>query len=215
MSILYTCIVNAANRGILVSGESSFTKNFDKAHPEILKEMRHTIDKHIDETQFCTGNSSSDTILIYFKRFGLLLFISAVEMGLSKTSVSLYFERLHEKFLLKYPNFSGQTAGVHMYLPFEEVIKAESTKYSRDREMAETSEVLQSAKEICLQNYTNVIQRGHKIDELEKLGSRLQGVSERFRKKSKNLHLEAFASQCVFYAGLAMFLFIIVYFFSR
>lgn len=213
MAILYTQIVRLSDKRVLVSSESPFTRNFENTYPNILRDMQYVAGTFENETQFCSGSSSSENILLYFKRFGAVLFISAVELGLSRTSVSLYFEKLSEKFVQAYGTDVG--GGGSVYIKFEDVIRDESKAYSRDRGMAETNEILQAAKEVCVKNYTNVIQRGHKIDQLEQLGYKLQGVSEKFRKKSRRMHIEALTGQYVFYLGLALFVFLVLYFFLR
>ncbi|KAI5172038.1 vesicle transport protein SEC22 [Nematocida sp. LUAm3] len=212
MAILYTQIVRLSDKRVIVSAECPLSKQFETKHRTVLKDMSQIIGSFAKETQFCSTKSSTEGISIYFREYNSILIISAVEIGLSKTSVSMYFERLRDMFFEEYGTDFSNDGG---YIRFEDVIKDESKRHSKDKGLEETLETLHETKEVCIKNYTNVLQRGHKIEQLEVLGQRLQNVSEKFRKRSRKMHLEAIATQYLFYIGLVIFLFIVIYFFSR
>lgn len=210
-AILFTQIVRLPDKKAIVSAETPGSGNFERTHGEILSDMVSIVEGFSNEPQFCTAKSSKEGIRIHFKQFGKLLIISAVSLGVSKTSVSLYFERLQEVFFEEYGQ-DIQREGA--YIRFEKTIQEESLKYSKDRNLEETMDTLQETKEVCIKNYTHVLQRGHKIEHLEMLGNKLQHISETYRKRSRKMHiLEAVAAQYLFYAVLIVFLILFFYFF--
>ncbi|KAI5165542.1 vesicle transport protein SEC22 [Nematocida sp. ERTm5] len=212
MAILFTQIVRPSDNRIIVSAECPLSRYFESTHTKVLDDMSSIPGKFPNETQFCSTQSAEEGIIIYFKQFKSITILSAVEVGLSKTSISLFFERLKDLFEKTY----GQDVPSDLsYIRFEDVIKEESKKYSKDRGMEETLETLKETKEVCIQNYTNVLQRGHKIEQLEMLGHKLQNISEKFRKKSRKMHVEAVVMQYVFYASILIILFLVLYFFIR
>lgn len=212
MAILFTQIVRPSDNRVVVSAESPLSVHFETVHRKVLNDMSSIPEKFPNETQFCSTKSAEEGIVIYFKQFNSILILSAVEIGLSKTTISLFFERLKDLFEKTYGQDSPNEGS---YIRFEEVIKEESKKYSKDKGMEETLETLKETKEVCIQNYTNVLQRGHKIEQLEVLGHKLQNISEKFRKKSRKIHVEAVVMQYVFYAALIIFFFFILYYFVR
>ena len=212
MSILFTQIVRLADKRVLVSAESPLSRHFERQHREVIKNMAKIAEAFEHETQFCSTKSGAEEITVYFKLFGAILIISAVEAGLSKTSISLYFEKLRDRFGEEYGADLPDGAA---YIRFEDAIREESKKYSQDKGMEDTIEALQETKEVCVKNYSTVLQRGHKIENLEMLGQKLQNVSEKFRKKSRKIHIESVAAQYIFYVGLIIFLFIVLYLFAR
>ncbi|KAI5181490.1 vesicle transport protein SEC22 [Nematocida sp. AWRm80] len=212
MSILFTEIVRVSDRRVLVSAESVFSRHFETKHRNTMDEISRIPETFENETQFCSTKSSDESIMIYFKRFEQILIISAVEIGLSKTSISLYFEKIRDLFLKEYSNDLSKNTG---YIRFEDTIKEESKRYSQDKGLEDTFKALKETKEVCIKNYTNVLQRGHKIEQLEALGQKLQTVSEQFRKKSKKMHVEAVITQYVFYVVIIIILFLILYYFQR
>ncbi|KAI5184754.1 vesicle transport protein SEC22 [Nematocida homosporus] len=212
MAILYTQIVRLSDKRVVVSAECPLSRHFESKHKNVIEDMRKVAEEFVNETHFCSTKSSSEDITIYFKQYQSILILAAVEVGLSKTSVSLYFERLRDLFVEDYGvDLSNDGA----YIRFEEVIREESRKHSKDKGLEETIDTLQETKEVCIKNYTNVLQRGHKIEQLEVLGQRLQNVSEKFRKRSRKMHIESIAAQYLFYAGLIILLFLVLYFFMR
>lgn len=212
MAILFTQIVRPSDNRIIVSAECPLSRHFETVHRKVLDDMSSIPNKFPNETQFCSTKSAEEGISIYFKQFPSIIILSAVEIGLSKTSISLFFERLKDLF----ENTYGTDVPSDLsYIRFEEVIKEESKKYSKDKGLEETLETLKETKEVCIQNYTNVLQRGHKIEQLEVLGHKLQNISEKFRKKSRKMHVEAVVMQYVFYAILVIIFFFILYFFIR
>jgi len=212
MAILYTQLALVDDKKVIVSAESPLSRHFETKYRDIFKDIEKISERFQNETHFCSAKSSYEGVLIYFKRFKEMLIISAVEVGLSKTSVSLFLERLRDRFVEEYGEDADRNGS---YVRFEEVIREESKRFSKDRGMEETIGALQETKEVCIKNYTNVIQRGHKIEQLEMLSQRLQGVSEKFRKRSRKMHIEAVATQYLFYVGLAVFLFLAMYFFMK
>ncbi|KAI5188526.1 vesicle transport protein SEC22 [Nematocida sp. AWRm77] len=212
MSILFTQIVRLSDRRVIVSAECPLSRHFESKHKKTIKDMASITEKYAHETQFCNTKASEEGIMVYFKQFVGIVIISAVEVGLSRTSVSLYFERLNSLFVEEY---GTDLLDTNTYIRFEDTIQAESKRYSQDKGMEETIDALQETKEVCIKNYSSVIQRGHKIENLEMLGQKLQNVSEKFRKKSRKIHIEAVAAQYMFYIGLVVFLFIVLYLFTR
>ncbi|KAI5132265.1 vesicle transport protein SEC22 [Nematocida ausubeli] len=212
MAILFTQIVRQSDNRIIVSAECPLSRYFESEHTKVLDDMTSIPDKFPNETQFCSTQSTEEGIVIYFKQFKSIIILSAVEIGLSKTSISLFFERLKDLFEKEY----GEDLSSNMsYIRFEDIIKEESKRYSKDKGLEETLETLKETKEVCIQNYTNVLQRGHKIEQLEMLGHKLQNISKKFRKKSRKMHVEAVVMQYVFYAAILIVLFLILYFFMR
>ncbi|OAG29710.1 vesicle transport protein SEC22 [Nematocida displodere] len=212
MAILFTEIVRVSDKRVIVSAECPLSRHFESKHKSVLGELTRICESFASETKFCSTKSSTEGVSIYFKQFSSILILSAVEVGLSKTSVSLFFERLYSLFVEEYGEDVSREGA---YIRFEDTIKEESKKYSKDKGLEETIESLQETKEVCIRNYTNVLQRGHKIEQLEVLGHKLQNISEKFRKRSRKIHLEAIATQYIFYAGLIIFMFLFLYLFLR
>lgn len=204
--ILYTQIIRDSDLRPISSYES--VKGFEKTHHKIIDSIKYTIDNTDRDTKLSYTATYTPDLILYFKRCDELIIVAIAESTMSKTSVSLYIERLYKRFAAMYGNISLSTT---QYITFEEVIKEESKKCQLYG-IEETQAILKETKEVCLKNYTSVIERGHRIDQLEQLGNRLQGISERFKKSSRKMHMDSIASQYVFYLSVGVIVFIILYF---
>src|SRR5690625_3303619 len=134
MAILYTQIVRIQDKRVIVSAECPLSRQFEVKHRKVLNEMHRVAESFGNETHFCSTKSETEGIILYFKQYQSILLICAVEVVLSKTFISLFFERLRDLFFSEY---GVELPNTGAYIRFESLIKEESNKHSRDSVLEE------------------------------------------------------------------------------
>eukprot|EP01026_Neomeris_dumetosa_P045497 TRINITY_DN38526_c0_g1_i1.p1 TRINITY_DN38526_c0_g1~~TRINITY_DN38526_c0_g1_i1.p1 ORF type:complete len:218 (+),score=8.87 TRINITY_DN38526_c0_g1_i1:180-833(+) len=141
---------------------------------------------------------------------GGVCYLTLVEKGYSKKLAFQYLEELQKEFSRLYGPQISQVQRPYAFIKFDTFIQKTKKLYQDSRTQKNLERLtadLSEVHKIMTKNITEVLEQGSKLEDMNRMSSRLQEESKGFKKKATDLHTQALIKK---YTPLAVIIAVII-----